>query len=108
MKIRSAAKRHIHFHLLERLIEHRHDVYAEEERVITPEDLEARLTTLFPDLPEKMEADALQYCEAHLVESDYFLTNDSRFIKVAATTNADVIALRVSELPFVIKFLRDN
>ena len=104
-KIRSEAQRNPHHNLLNRLIEHRHDVYAEEGRDISQEDCAELLSRYFPDIPDSMKSDALQYCEAELVESDYFLTNDLRFITRTRTSTANVIATSVSKLPFVASVL---
>jgi hypothetical protein len=103
--IRSEARRNAHHNLLNRLIEHRHDVYAEEGWHITREDRAELLSRIFPRIPDRMRSDALQYCEAELVESDYFLTNDLRFIAWARTSTGKVRATSVSKLPFVAELL---
>ncbi len=107
-KIRNESRRSAHYHLLDRLIEHRRDIYLEEGRDISQEDREELLSRLLPNLPENMKNDALQYCEAELVESDYFLTNDHRFINRARESTGNVEASKVSELPFVAKALRQS
>jgi hypothetical protein len=55
-----------------------------------------------------MKNDALQYCEAELVESDYFLTNDRRFINKARASTGTVEASKVSKLPFVSRILEQS
>ena len=100
-RIRSEPRRSAHYHLLDRLIEHRRDVYLEEGRNISQKQRAELLSQLLPDIPERMKNDALQYCEAELVESDYFLTNDHKFIKRACKSRGNVQASRVSDLPFV-------
>jgi hypothetical protein len=104
-KIRSEARRGPHYNLLCRLFEHRRDVFAEEGRDICQEECSALLSRFFPRLPDSMKSDALQYCEAELVESDYFLTNDLRFITRTRTSTANVRATSVSKLPFVASVL---
>jgi hypothetical protein len=104
-KIRSHARRNPHHNLLNRLIEHRHEVYAEEGRDVSQEDCAELLARFFPRIPDKMKSDALQYCEAELVESDYFLSNDLRFIARTRTSTANVRATSVSKLPFVASIL---
>ena len=108
LRIRRETRRSAHYHLIDRLIEHRHDVYVEEGRNIGQEDRAELLSRFFPNIPVKMKNDALQYCEAELVESDYFLTNDRRFIKKARASTGDVQASKVSELPFVAKILEQS
>lgn len=108
LRIRSQSRRSTHYHLLDRLIEHRRDVYQEESRR-TNQKYRARLAArLFPTISKRMKDDALQYCEAELVESDYFLTNDQRFIKKAREAAASVAASKVSELPFVARVLKER
>ena len=104
-KSRSEARRAHHYNLLSRLIGHRRDVYAEEGRDICQEDCAELLSRYFPRLPDRMMSDALQYCEAELVESDYFLTNDLRFITRTRTSTANARATSVSKLPFVASVL---
>lgn len=108
LRIRSETKRSSHYHLLDRLMEHRHDVYAEEGRNIRQEDRVELLSRFFPNIPEKMKNDALQYCEAELVEAYYFLTNDRRFTNKARASTANVQASKVSELPFVAEVLEQG
>ena len=117
VKIRSQQKRKQHFDLLERLIEHRRDVYEEEGRSSLSEAPETLLSRLFPTLPLGMKNDALQYCEALLVEADYFLTNDQDFIRTVRqapesihTLSSDmrpvlIPAVKVSELSFIAELL---
>jgi hypothetical protein len=105
-RIRNQSRRSAHHHLVDRLIEHRHDIYEEECRR-TNQKVRAELAArLFPPIPKGMMDDALQYCEAELVESDYFLTNDHRFINQARKSAANVAASKVSELPFVARVLK--
>jgi len=105
LRIRSERKRSCHYGLLDRLIEHRHDVYTEEGRKFTTHERECLLSRLFPNISDSMKNDAGQYCEALLVEADFFLTNDAKFIKAAGTVNPGVTAMRVRELPFIAKLL---
>ena len=105
MKIPDLGKRQVHYPFLDRLIEHRHDVYAEEERHFTFAEREALRASIFPKMSKTFENDEMQYCEALLVGADYFLTNDSDFIKRVARAKADIPVYRVSELPFVLKVL---
>jgi hypothetical protein len=105
-KIRNESRKSAHYHLLDRLIEHRRDVYLEEGRNISQEDRAELLSRLFSNIPERMKDDALQYCEAELVESDYFLSNDQKFIKRARKSTGNVEASKVSELPFVARVLK--
>ena len=108
MKIPDLGKRQVHHHLLDRLIEHRHDLYAEEKRHVTLEEIKTLRASIFPDVSKKFENDDMQYCEAVLVEADYFLTNDTRFIKRATKAKVDIGVHRVSDLPFVLKVLGRN
>ena len=101
MRIRSALKRRLHYDLLDRLIEHRYDVCLEEGRSFTTQDRETLLSSLFPGLQGNMTVDALQYCEAVLIEADYFLTNDIAFVNTATMAEASVSPSRVSDLPFI-------
>ena len=105
LRIRSELKRSLHYDLLDRLIEHRQDVYTEEGRKLTIHEREYLLSRLFPNISDTMKNDAEQYCEAILVEADFFLTNDAKFIKAAGTVNAGVTPMRVGELPFIAKLL---
>lgn len=107
-RIRSESRRSAHYHLLDRLIEHRSDIYLEEGRDISQEDHAELCSRLFPDIPTRMKNDALQYCEAELVESDYFLTNDHKFITQACKSMGTVEASKVSELPFVARALKQG
>lgn len=105
-RIRGQSRRSAHHQLVDRLIEHRHDIYEEECRRTTQKDRSELVARLFPTISKKMKDDALQYCEAELVESDYFLTNDHRFIIKARESAAKVAASKVSELPFVARVLK--
>ncbi len=107
-RIRSEARKSAHYQLVDRLIEHRNDVYLEESRNISQGERTELLSCFFPHIPERMKDDALQYCEAELVESDYFLTNDRSFIKKARASTGNVQASKVSELPFVAKVLEQH
>ncbi len=109
LRIRSDPKRSSHYHLLNRLIEHRHDVYDEEGRKnIRQEDRVELLSRFFPNIPYKMKNDALQYCEAELVGAYYFLTNDRKFTNKARASMGNVRASKVSELPFVAEVLEQG
>ena len=103
LKIRDKLKRSRHYNLLDRLIEHRQDVYDAEDRKFTTSERAYLMSRLFPTIKDKMKNDAEQYCEALLVEANYFLTNDSDFLKAASTPGAKILASRVRELPFIIE-----
>ncbi len=99
-QISNLARREWHNNLIERMIEHRQIVYEEESRWIAPISVERMTRQLFPDLPTQMWNDALQFCEASLVDADYFLTNDTRFIH-RATGRTLTLPAQPSLLPFV-------
>ncbi len=105
-RIRGQSRRSAHHHLLDRLIEHRHDIYEEECRRTNQKGRAELAARHFPTISTRMKDDALQYCEAELVEADYFLTNDHRFINHARESAANVAASKVSELPFVARVLK--
>lgn len=104
-RIRSPEKRNAHSDLLERLLEHRRDVYAESGDRVQVATIEERLRVLFPNLPSRMESDALQFCEGELLDAYYFVTNDRAFSRTAAASGSDLVSCRPSELPFVAKHL---
>jgi hypothetical protein len=106
--IRSQLRRSAHHHLVDRLIEHRQDIYEEGCRRTNQRGRAELAARLFPTIPKRMTDDALQYCEAELVGSDYFLTNDYRFISKARETAANVTASKVSKLPFVARVLKES
>ena len=108
LRIRSGARSKCHFYLLDRLIEHRNDLFFEEGRNIGQQDREEHLSRLFPHIPARMENVALQYCEAELVGADYFLTNDLEFIAWARASSGNVEASRIRELPFVARVLEQS
>lgn len=103
-RIRNVAKREAYGHLLTRLIQHREDVYAGAGDTVATEAVEARRRELFPTLPPRMESDALQFCEAELLNAYFFLTNDRDFARVAAGKSA-LGCCPPSELPFVTQHL---
>lgn len=105
LRIRDEAKKRFHYDLLDRLIEHRQDVYDEEGRGIDEAERSELLNVLFPKLARRMQNDALQYCEAGLVEAIYFLTLDLDFISIANAAGGTVIATTVSDLPFIAEHL---
>jgi hypothetical protein len=86
-RIRDTVKRSYHYDILSRLIEHRNDVYKQEGINTNNIAFEWLLPAIFPQLPQKMKNDALQFCEALYVEAYYFVTNDYAFIKIANSTN---------------------
>jgi hypothetical protein len=90
LSIRHEWKRSQHYNLLDRLIEHRNDVYEMEGRSVRVSERNYLLSAFFINLPKKMENDALQFCEAVLVEADYFVTNDERFIRASASADLDI------------------
>jgi hypothetical protein len=103
--IRDQLKRENHFGLLERLLEHRRDVYDEEGRSVSTQEREARLDIWKHLLPERMWNDARLLAEAELVEADYFLTSDADFIKKATLLRPATAVMRPSEVPFVVPHL---
>lgn len=103
-RIRDFSKREAHRHLLMRLLQHRQDVYAEAGDRVVPELIEARRREIFPNLPRRMESDALQFCEADLLDAYFFITNDRDFARVAAGKSA-LGCCPPSELPFVAEHL---
>lgn len=105
MRIRNELRRGSHYHLLNRLIEQRREVYAEEGRHFSGADIARLRHQLFPNIPQRMENDSLQFCEAELVESDYFLTDDLDFVTMAGRTPVRVTATTVRQLPFVARVL---
>ena len=108
-RIENSVKRGLHRRLIRRLVEHRSDVYSEADfPPADRESLQARVRTLFPDLPPKMMSDAQQFCEAELVDAYYFVTNDLPFIRVARASDAAIEALRPSDLPFVASQLAER
>ena len=83
VSIEDLTKRRQHWNLLDRLLEHR-DIVLEESGLVFPANRPRVLAkSIFPDLAERHLADALQYAEALILESDYFVTNDVAFCKVA-------------------------
>lgn len=107
LKIRDAMKRETHYDLLDRLIEHRNDIYGITGSHFELNERNKLFANLFPALPKKMHNDALQYCEAILVGAYYFVTNDSNFIKASMLTRSGVIATKTSQLPFVSEVLAE-
>jgi hypothetical protein len=99
--IRDATRRRAHHGLLDRLIEHRADVYEEEGRANTAQEREARFATWQPQLPARMWNDARQLAEATIVGAYYFLTNDGDLITRAAGLQSETVATRPSELRFL-------
>jgi hypothetical protein len=99
--IRNATRRRTHYGLLDRLIEHRADVYEEEGWGDTDHEREARFAVWQPQLPASMWNDARQLAEASVVGAYYFLTNDGDLIARAALLSLETIATRPSELPFL-------
>lgn len=99
--IRDATRRRTHYGLLDRMIEHRADVYEEEGRVDTAQEREARFAAWQPKLPARMWNDARQLAEATVVGAYYFLTNDGDLITRATPLGSETIATRPSELPFL-------
>ena len=75
--IRNVLKRQTHYSLLERLIEHRADVYDEEGSDAVAEPRDALFRRWQPALPKKMWNDGRLLAEASVVEADYFVTNDT-------------------------------
>ena len=69
LKIRSKFKRECHYDLLDRLIEHRNDVYREEGRRFTVHERRDIMSHLFPKVSDRMRNDVEQYCEAILVKA---------------------------------------
>ena len=51
-----------------------------------------------------MESDALQFCEAELLDAYFFITNDRDFARLAAG-KSDLGCCAPSELPFVAEHL---
>ena len=105
IKIRNEYRRSAHNNFLERLIEHRIDIYNEEGRIIRLDEIKQIRDRYFPHISHKMENDALQFCEAEIVEADYFLTNDLDFINKTKNISSSVTASRVSKLPFLASLL---
>lgn len=108
-RIRDVRKLSSHRALLARLLEHRDDVYGASGTILKSGAVEHRCLELFPNLKSKQTSDAHQFCEAELLDADYFLTSDVRFIRLARRTPPHVCALvscRPSELPFVSVHLR--
>lgn len=101
LAIRDASKRSAHDGLLDRLIEHRADVYSEEGRTDVVNQREALFADWSTQLPVRMYTDGRQYAEAEIVESDYFLTNDRDFIARAERLGGRALACRPSDLPFL-------
>jgi hypothetical protein len=99
--IRDTTKRASHYGLLDRLIEHRADVYMEEGRADIAREREARFAPWQSQLPSRMVNDARQLAEATVVEAYYFLTNDSDLIARAVGLQSVTTAARPSELPFL-------
>jgi hypothetical protein len=99
MAIRQTLKRGHHYSLLDRLIEHRGVVYIEDGIEIVAAEIFSMRDHYFPDLPTRMWRDAEQCCEAVLVESEYFLTNDGPLIARAGKSELPITVCRVSELP---------
>lgn len=101
LAIRNEAKRAVHYDLLDRMIEHRNDIYAEEMRADLPVQREALFAGWAAMLPAAMHKDGRQYAESSVVESIYFLTNDMEFIKRTSRLDSAVTACRPSDLPFL-------
>ncbi|HET9236098.1 MAG TPA: hypothetical protein VFO10_02535 [Oligoflexus sp.] len=99
-RIKSIIKQNTHSSLLDRLIEHRHDVYLEEGRNGIAVDRDRCFATFSSMLPEKMHNDGRQYAESVVVEADYFLTNDEKFLRRLPGISS-VIACRPSKLAFL-------
>lgn len=102
-RIKDQFKRSAHRSIVESIIEHRHDVYESEGRTVSIPERARLADRLFPSLPPKMRNDALQFCEAEMVEAYFFITNDLPFINKTKKVTAHVQALRASDLPFVAK-----
>jgi len=102
-RIRLTSKRHVHLDLVQRLVEHRADVIDDLVQKPTRVALEQEVARRFPELPSKMLNDALQFVEADLLDADYFLTNDRRFI--AKTKAESLTSCSPSQLPFVREFM---
>jgi hypothetical protein len=99
--IRDVTRRRSHDGLLDRLIEHRADVYEDEQRTGIAADRETRFSAWQPQLPARMWNDARQLAEATVVGAHYFLTNDSDLITRAARLQLETMATRPSDLPFL-------
>lgn len=106
-EIANQRKRSAHRGIIESIIEHRRDVYESEGRIVSVLERADLAQRLFPDLPSRMQNDALQFCEAELVDADFFVTNDRRFIRKARLTRTRVQAYQASALPFIGEFGSD-
>ncbi|KPL80016.1 hypothetical protein [Herpetosiphon geysericola] len=100
-RISDVTKRYWHSDLIGRLMEHRQNVYEEEERVLDNDERDNIYNALLADLPKRMHDDGRQFCEALVVDADYFITNDTEFIKKIKDYDVAQIAIKASDIPFV-------